>query len=573
MQGAEREQHSHDDEQLERIPSIAAAAGDKTREFRIFGPPGTGKTTNVSRQITRAVNRFGSDSVLVTSFSRAAAAELASRDLPLSPDRVGTLHAHCWRSLGSPEIAEAHVDEWNRDNRHLQITASRRAAKFDVDDGTRETEDPARDGDRLLQELNCARAMLLPPEAWSAELRTFSGRWTSFKNSNGLLDFCDLIAKAYRDIRIAPGNPQVLFADEAQDLNPMQLGLIRSWGRSSEYFILALDDDQTIFGWTGARPEAVLAPAIPEDQKIILKQSYRVPRAVHALADKLIRTVTCRQEKIYLPRAADGALLTLTSGGWKSPEYGILKAASQHLDRGQTVMFLTSCAYMLHPIIAVLRKNGIPFHNPYRKSSGFWNPLRQGGRGSSSVNRILALLTAHPDFGEGHRAWNHRDLGLWTECLYAKGLLKAGARAKMATSNGLAAVSLTRLDELLEPAALELLLHTFEGDYRQLISWWRQRLTATFHPRLQFPVEVALARGPQGITETPKVTVGTIHSVKGGEADVVFLFPDLSQAGDAAYQHFGSTRDAVIRLFYVGLTRARDTVYVCQPVSGLAVRI
>src|ERR1035441_7990086 len=62
-----------------------------TGEYRIFGPPGTGKTTNLSRQIRRAVERFGKDAVLVTSFSRAAAAELAGQDLPVSPDRIGTL--------------------------------------------------------------------------------------------------------------------------------------------------------------------------------------------------------------------------------------------------------------------------------------------------------------------------------------------------------------------------------------------------------------------------------------------------------------------------------------------------
>ncbi len=73
-----------------------------TAEYRIFGPPGTGKTTNLTRQIRRAVERFGQDSVLVTSFSRTAAAELAGRDLPLSPDRIGTLHSHCFHALGCP---------------------------------------------------------------------------------------------------------------------------------------------------------------------------------------------------------------------------------------------------------------------------------------------------------------------------------------------------------------------------------------------------------------------------------------------------------------------------------------
>jgi superfamily I DNA/RNA helicase len=69
------------------------------------------------------------------------------------------------------------------------------------------------------------------------------------------------------------------------------------------------------------------------------------------------------------------------------------------------------------------------------------------------------------------------------------------------------------------------------------------------------------------------VIVGTIHSVKGGEADVVFLFPDVSRAANTAYQRFGPERDSVIRLFYVGVTRARKTLYICQRESSMAVTI
>ena len=65
----------------------------------------------------------------------------------------------------------------------------------------------------------------------------------------------------------------------------MQLNLVRKWGDRAEYFIIAGDDDQTIYTFTGATPDAFLDPDIPDDHKIILKQSYRVPRAVHGLAD------------------------------------------------------------------------------------------------------------------------------------------------------------------------------------------------------------------------------------------------------------------------------------------------
>ena len=80
----------------------------------------------------------------------------------------------------------------------------------------------------------------------------------------------------------------MILVDEAQDLNPMQLALVRRWGQNAQYFILGVDDDQTIYGWCGATPDAVLDPEIPEDHKIILKESHRVPRSVHARANRLI---------------------------------------------------------------------------------------------------------------------------------------------------------------------------------------------------------------------------------------------------------------------------------------------
>lgn len=541
----------------------------ETAEYRIFGPPGTGKTTNLSRQIRRAVDRFGPDSVLVTSFTRAAAAELAGRDLPISPHRIGTLHSHCWRALDGPAVAETQVDEWNRANPNLRITPLNKHQALDGESSADESSQLGKEGDRWLQELNRCRGMMLPQAAWPAAVRSFARRWMEYKQSLGLLDFCDLIETALEEISFAPEQPSVIFADEAQDLNRMQLSLVRKWGERARYFILAADDDQTIYSWTGATPDAVLDPEIPEDHKIILKQSYRVPKLVHALAQRLIHQVGRRQPKDYRPRPAVGECHQLSIGSYRTPEYGILKAVLGYLDKGHTVMLLASCAYMLEPLIAVLRKNGVPFHNPFRRANGFWNPIRKG-RSGSAANRVLALLSAHPAMGESTRYWTFADLALWTEWLTAKGILKAGAKTRIASANPDATVSIASLDELFEPKALELLLDAFEGDHRRLLTWWHQRLTASMQARAKFPVMVAHERGPGALEEAPKVIVGTIHSVKGGEADAVFLFPDLSQAGDAAYQRVGPARDAVIRLFYVGVTRARHALYLCQRESAMA---
>ena len=542
-----------------------------TSEYRIFGPPGTGKTTNLTRQIQRAVDRYGADSILVTSFSRSAAAELAGRDLPISPDRVGTLHSHCWHALGGPEIAESSVAEWNRDNPRLAITQSKKQGKLDGEGFMDDESELEKDGDKALQQLNRFRGLMLARNAWPATLLDFEKRWTEYKRGNGLLDFADLIETAYRDVFTAPRSPSVIFADEAQDLNRMQLSLVRKWGERANYFIVAGDDDQTIYTFTGASPEAFLDPDIPDDHKIILKQSYRVPRAVHQFAESLIRRVTRRQDKEYLPRQEAGALDRL-SNGYSCPEYGILKTAVEHIEQGKTVMFLASCAYMLRPLVAVLRKHGIPFHNPYRKSNGFWNPLRVSRKGSTA-SRILSLLVGHPDYGEDHRPWTHGDLACWAELLQAKGVLRHGAKKKLASYDAARPVEYEALAEIFEHTALESLQRVFDLGYRDLLEWWRTRVTADVSERVVFPSEVAAMRGPRALLGTPQVVVGTIHSVKGGQADVVYLFPDLSQAADAQYARAGVARDSVIRLFYVGLTRARETLYICQPESGMAVTI
>ena len=110
---------------------------------------GTGKTTNIARQVRRAVARYGAESVLVTSFSRTAAAELAGRDLPIPSERIGTLHSHCYRVLGAPKIAESCVDEWNRQNPRLALTPVRKHTRLSGEAAAAEEDSgQVKDGDR-----------------------------------------------------------------------------------------------------------------------------------------------------------------------------------------------------------------------------------------------------------------------------------------------------------------------------------------------------------------------------------------------------------------------------------------
>jgi hypothetical protein len=158
-----------------------------TSEYLIFGPPGTGKTTNLARQVRHATNKYGPGGVLVTSFSRAASAELIGHDLPVIAEQVGTLHSHCWRAFGRPRIAEVHVGDWNRDNPGLRITPVRtQNTRMDGEDAGEEEPDLAKHGDVLLQLLNRYRGLMAPPEMWPADVRDFAVTWQSYKRSHRL---------------------------------------------------------------------------------------------------------------------------------------------------------------------------------------------------------------------------------------------------------------------------------------------------------------------------------------------------------------------------------------------------
>jgi len=99
------------------------------------------------------------------------------------------------------------------------------------------------------------------------------------------------------------------------------------------------------------------------------------------------------------------------------------------------------------------------------------------------------------------------------------------------------------------------------------LDWYMNSVLPTKQKSLEFPARVVRKRGGQALVEPPKVIVGTIHSVKGGEADTVIVFPDLSMAGWREYVGNKDGRELIIRMFYVAMTRTKDKLILCQPYS------
>ncbi len=535
-------------------------------ELRIFGPPGTGKTTWISHQVRRSAEKRGSDRIIVASFTRAAAEELGGRNLPIPSSQLGTLHALCYRALDRPRIAQGQIDDWNTHAPHLRLSGG--SSTGDVDEAAYDQhfETP---GDQLLSQIEILRAGRIPEQRWPVAARAFHTRWSEWKRGEGLLDFTDLIETALTDVPVAPGSPEIGFFDEVQDFTPLELDLVRRWGRSMERYLLAGDDDQCLYRFKGSRPDAFLDPPLPDRQKRVLAQSHRVPAAVHQMAQAWVLQLTRREPKDYRPRLEDGReapgrVRLLSDATWRAPE-AALDDAEREAAAGRTVMLLASCAFMLDPLKAVLRERGLPFHNPYRRKRGDWNPLAVRGE-VTAVDRLLAFLRDDEQvYGDGARPWNWRELHAWVDVLRIDGMLKRGAKtaiAREATTNPTGdPIADPRLFDWFVEEELE---HAMRGD----VDWWERRLLAAKRNSLLFPIQVHRRRGAQALMEVPQIIIGTMHSVKGGQADVVYLFPDLSNAGMREWMAPGEPRDSVVRQMYVGMTRAREQLVLCGPASG-----
>lgn len=523
-------------------------------EWRVYGPPGTGKTTWLSRQIGRAAVEHGSDRIMVTSFTRAAAVELVGRNLPIPRDQVGTLHAICYRALGCPELTEKHLDEWNAYCPMFALSGSAVKGTSPLDEPDYEYRGQT-DGDRIRAQLELHRGQMALISGLSTSEQAFHRKWTDWKRACGYMDFTDLLEIALREFQTAPNRPSVIFADEAQDLNPLMTSLIRKWGEQAEYFVLVGDDDQTLYRFLGASPEAFLETPLPEEREKVLKQSYRVPRAVQAWAERWISKVTHRAPKAYLPRDCEGEVRHVEFG-FDRPQLW-LKDAEKYLDAGKSIMILTSCGYQLEQFKAFFRQEGIPFHNPYRKTNGGWNPLR-----GPSIDRLEAFLKPENDlWPDGGRPWTVGDVARWIECIRVEGSgLIRGAKARfreMAKVRPDDPVSMTDVFE----AGNEIVERVFvRGELDDRIAWFRDHLSGEYRNTMQYLLAILERQGSFALSAKPQTTIGTIHSVKGGEADVVYLFPDLSVAGMQDWESYGERRDSVIRQFYVGATRAKEVL-------------
>ena len=381
-------------------------------------------------------------------------------------------------------------------------------------------------------------------------MQSFARLWEQCKAEHDMISFNDMLKLAYHELEEHPQKPQVILMDEAQDCSLLSAQLVKKWGEKAEWFFSVGDPLQLLFSWCGSEIEAFTQPALPAKQQEVLSRSWRVPRAVHQFALRWIEPhlreieaqlgmeikyeprfeITGYKENgkpIYGTEIEEGELRALPSATWKYPEPAI-KDAERYLNAGKDVMFITSCSYMLNPLIAALRKAGLPFHNPLRPTRGDWNPL--SGRGTTGAMRLLNFLRMDERiWGDDIRLWNAKELHSWVDLLEAKGLLRHGAKEAIKAeaakpgqegedglplSGELSLAQLTTWFNLSPDELVNLIQAIAEGE---ALEWLGRHLLSTKRRSLEFPIAIAQRYGPAKLRERPMVTVGTIHCSPGDE--------------------------------------------------------
>ena len=302
-------------------PDQLAAVVHPGGPARIIAPAGSGKTRVLTERARHLLRGWGvpPSALTLVAFNVRAADEMRERTSDLPGLQVRTLNALAL------SIVNGHRRVTTIDEREV-----RRILDSLVTFPRKANTDPA---SSWIDALAMARlALVLPEEVESrfdGEVPGFADvfpRYRSILAERGQVDFDEQIVAAISLLLTDAGARQraqlgarLLLVDEFQDLAPAHLLLLRLLASPDLALFAVGDDDQTIYGHTGATPEWLIdfTRLFPGAGEHPLEVNYRCPASVVRAADLLLSHNRRRVPKVIRPSPTrtdtdDGGLVILT---------------------------------------------------------------------------------------------------------------------------------------------------------------------------------------------------------------------------------------------------------------------
>jgi len=484
----------------------------------ILAGAGSGKTTTITRRIAQqvAAGAFAPGQIMAVTFTDKAAGELKARLAALGVHgvRASTFHSAALRQLRhfAPEAVGRILPTKALSLRQI---ANSLPAPFKFR--------PAGD---LATEIEWAKNRRISPESYDGRnppipidlMQRVYREYERRKQAEGLVDFEDLLELAVQLFETNDEARETFRAqyraftvDEVQDVNLLQQSLLDLWLGERDDLCCVGDDYQSIYGFTGASPDYLLAmpSRFPHATVVRLEANYRSTPQVLGLANRLVPNLG-GAEKTLRATLADGPAPVLLPHASPAHECAAIVEEIRRLGEPfEEIAILARTNARLADFEEVLHDAGIPFQ-------GASLLARDAAR---RLTRRLERSTAPA--AEAVRA----------------AALEAGLLERLPDKLG--EREQVRQQDL---ARLVQLASVFDGDAASFVEDLRRR----------FDAGGDAARG---------VNLLTLHRAKGLEFEAVFI-PRLQEKELPSKQ--ARTDEELAeerRLLYVGMTRAKRVLW------------
>ena len=421
--------------------------------------------------------------------------------------------------------------------------------------------------------------------------------------SQGLMDFDDQILLAFdaldRDRNLwwsYHSRFRSWCVDEAQDTSRAQHNLV--WqlaGRDGNVFMVG-DEDQSIFGYRGAYPKAMLNFKYAYSNAFVLKmeRNYRSGEEIVSAARRFISRNTGRIDKAMVSDRDDGATVRTLAVESRSAQWRAVHDLAPSREGEVAVLFRNNDIAI--PLVDRLLRDGVPFAMRRGKRTFFDSPVARdvraffdlAGNPRDADAFMRVYYKAHCYIKRRDAEWAVRKARRGkSDILESLVEQMSGYRrqrdVERDTANAEEFATLIRGMQSSSPAeALSLLSRSGYADYLEETgqSSTKLEILKDLAGRAAFTSELfgrleeldAFFAQPGGPKDDARLTLSSVHSAKGLEFDTVIImdavdgtFPSTAPSILDRSKDSAATYQEERRLFYVAMTRARNELVPLRP--------